>query len=314
MPGRFVTNCKKKFRQTPPDPVLFDVMINGKTEILGLLGWPVSHTKSPVMHNALIEAYDLNLVYIPLPVHPDAVEEGVKGIPALGIKGVNVTVPHKQAVMPLLDEIDPAARAIGAVNTIQYQSKGDGSYPPKSIGYNTDWMGFRMDLEQHNIPYHGRDCVVIGGGGSARAVVYMLLEAHANIYLCVRRVVQAERIIKDMRPLFPNGRISAVALDQIEPVLRNVFNPLIVNTTPIGMYPKTDASIWPDDWPFPGGSFVYDLIYNPAETKLMAQARMAGCGALNGLGMLLGQGAEAFRIWTGINPDLSIMEQALFNR
>ena len=117
---------------------LAHMKIDGKTQLIGLLGWPVSHTKSPLMHNAAAQAHDLNVAYLPLPVHPEAVGAAVKGLPALGFTGVNVTVPHKQAVMPLLDEIDPAARAIGAVNTILFKPQPDRSFLPKSTGYNTD--------------------------------------------------------------------------------------------------------------------------------------------------------------------------------
>ncbi|MFT5196337.1 MAG: shikimate dehydrogenase [Cellvibrionaceae bacterium] len=285
--------------------------IDGKTQLIGLLGWPVSHTKSPILHNAVAQAHSLNFAYLPLAVHPDAVEAAVRGLPALGFLGVNVTVPHKQVVMPLLDVIDPAAQAIGAVNTILFSPRPEGGYPPKSAGFNTDWIGFQQDLAQHNVPIRGRDCVVLGAGGSARAVVYTLLKAEANVFLCARRPEQAQTLIADMRVHFPQAQISATTFDQIGDTLAQVVAPLIVNTTPIGMHPNVDESIWPDDRPFPVGSFVYDLVYTPAETCLMKQAHTAGCESANGLGMLLGQAAEAFRIWTGIDPDLAVMEAAL---
>lgn len=294
-----------------PATILTYMNIDGKTQLIGLLGWPVSHTKSPALHNVVARAHNLNVVYLPLPVHPEAVEAAVQGLPALGFVGVNVTVPHKQAVMPLLDEIDPAAQAIGAVNTILFSPQPDGSYPPKSTGFNTDWIGFQQDLANNDVSFQGRDCVVLGAGGSARAVVYTLLKAEANVILCARRPEQAQTLIADMLAHFQQAQITATAFDQIDAVLAQVVAPLVVNTTPIGMHPNVSESIWPDSRPFPAGSFVFDLIYNPAETQLMKQARAAGCGAQNGLGMLLGQAAAAFHIWTGINPDLALMEAVL---
>ena len=287
--------------------------IDGKTQLIGLLGWPVSHTKSPMLHNAAARAHQLNFAYLPLPVHPEGIGAAINGLPALGFKGVNVTVPHKQAVMEYLDEIDPAAEAIGAVNTITFNDQIDGSFPPKSIGYNTDWIGFKQDLESRGVDFTGRDCVVLGAGGSARAILYALLKAEANVYLYARRPEQAHALKEDMQNTFAHSQIAAGSLSDIDSILSKLSKPLIINTTPVGMHPNIDESIWPDDRKFPAGSFLYDLIYNPPETKLMAQARAAGIEAANGLGMLLGQGAEAFRIWTGVYPDLTVMEKGLYS-
>lgn len=286
------------------------MQINGKTKLIGLMGWPVSHTQSPRLHNALSEAYENNWVYLPLEVHPDAVGDALRGLPALGFIGANATVPHKQAIMPYLDEIDPAAQAIGAVNTIFFKPHDDGSYPPKALGFNTDWVGLRDDLYQKGERFNGRDCLVLGAGGSARAVVYMLLQAEANVHLFARRREQAEQLKEDMMAHFPNGRVMCHLFTDLEVVNGEVKRPLILNTTPLGMHPHVERSIWPDNLSFPSGSFVYDLVYTPATTKLMQQAEAAGCGNSNGLGMLLGQGAEAYRIWTGIDVDITILEKA----
>ncbi len=285
--------------------------VDGKTELIGLLGWPVSHTKSPILHNAVSEATGRNLVYLPLAVHPDAVGDAIRGLPALGFVGVNATVPHKQAIMPFLDEIDPAAQAIGAVNTIFFTERDDESYPPKSTGYNTDWIGLREDLLGQGVRFDGRDCLVLGAGGSARAVVYMLLAAQARVYLLARRPEQAESVAADMLAYFPDAQMTTHGMTDLEMIVGQVERPLILNTTPLGMTPHIDRSVWPDDLPFPTESFVYDLVYTPATTKLMRQAAESGCGSSNGLGMLLGQAAEAYRIWTGHMPDLEIMRRAL---
>ena len=285
--------------------------INGKTKLIGLLGWPVSHTKSPALHNTASVAYEQNLVYLPLPVHPDGVEAAVCGLPALGFLGVNVTVPHKQAVMPFLDHIDSAAEAIGAVNTIVFTPQEDGSFPPISTGYNTDWIGVRQDLAKNGVDFHQRDCLVLGAGGSARAVVYMLLAAEAKVRLLARRLEQAAQLRQDMLAHFPHASLAVHELAELETVCDQVAAPLILNCTPVGMHPKVEHSVWPEDLPFPAGSFVYDLIYTPSETKIMRQAAAAGCGTSNGFGMLLGQAAEAYRLWTGIDPDVALMAQAV---
>ena len=287
--------------------------INGKTKLIGLLGWPVSHTKSPILHNAVSTEHGQNMVYLPLSVHPDAIEAAVRGLPALGFTGVNVTVPHKQAVMPLLDHIDPAAQAIGAVNTIHFTPHADGSYPPHASGYNTDWIGLQQDLKQQEVAFNGRDTLVLGAGGSARAVVYMLLAANAKVALFARRLEQAEKLAQDMLVHFPHGRLTTHTLNQLPLQATTAQAPLIIHTTPVGMHPHVDHSVWPDDLPFPAGAYLYDLVYTPAHTKIMQQAQAAGCGTSSGLGMLLGQAAEAYRLWTGINPDLDIMKRALVN-
>ncbi|MEM8860154.1 MAG: shikimate dehydrogenase [Chloroflexota bacterium] len=283
------------------------IKIDGKTSFVGLLGWPVSHTKSPLLHNALIEEYGQNLVYLPLPTHPDGVEAAIKGLPALGSLGVNVTVPHKQVVMPFLDAIDSAALAIGAVNTIVFE----GEYPTKSTGFNTDWLGFRQDLIEHDVDFSGRDVLILGAGGSARAVIYALLKHDCKIYIGARRVAQAVDLLNDMLEHFPEASVTPFKLETLSSVASDLSAPLIINTTPVGMHPNVSASVWPENLSFPKEAVVYDLIYNPTKTQLMEQAQKEGCKTINGLGMLLGQAAEAFRVWTGINPDNDIMVRAL---
>lgn len=286
--------------------------VNGKTKVLGLLGWPVSHTRSPKIHNLLAKTYDQNVVYVPFPTHPEKVKEAIQGLSALGCFGVNVTVPHKQAVMPWLDHVDPAAQAIGAVNTILFKYDDvDGLKPPISYGFNTDWVGFKNDLQKEGVSFAGKDSIILGAGGSARAVVYTLLQAKSKVHLFARRVEQANALKAEMLKFFPNQQLEAFHLNELETVNNQLNGPLIVNCTPLGMHPKIDQSPWPENINFKNGSIIYDLIYTPVETKLMKQARAVGCESLNGLGMLIGQGAEAFRIWTGVDPDYSLIADAL---
>lgn len=284
--------------------------INGSTQLIGLIGWPVSHSFSPAMHNAAAAALGLNWVYVPLPVPPDQVETAVLGLPALGFRGVNVTVPHKQAVIPFLHEIEAGARAIGAVNTILVGERGTGS-GERLVGKNTDWAGFMADLAGLGVDVAGRECLIMGAGGSARAVAYGLARAGAQVQILARRIAQAAALVADLSPHVPAASLRERPLADLPPIAATASAPLIVNATPLGMTPHTDASPWPDGVPFPAAAFVYDLVYNPIETKLMRQAHAAGCAAANGLGMLVQQGALAFAAWTGQQPDVAVMRAAL---
>ena len=294
--------------------------ITGKTKLLGLIGWPVAHTFSPAMHNAAAAALELDLVYVPLPVPPAAVGQAVRGLVALGFLGANVTVPHKRAVIPYLDEIAPAARAIGAVNTITISRLESQTAPESPIspsdrgrpsGFNTDWSGFLADLESLSVEVEGRECLLLGAGGAARAVAYALARAGGSVTVLARRPEQARQLLADLQTHVPQGSLHRAAWDDLRRVSRALASPLIVNATPLGMHPHEDASPWPGEAPFPSEAIVYDLVYSPRRTKLMQQAQSAGCRASNGLGMLLQQGALAFEMWTGVRPPLEVMEEAL---
>ena len=269
-------------------------LINGKTQLLGLLGWPVGHSFSPAMHNAALAAAGLNYAYVPLAVRPDELKTAVSALSALNFRGVNVTVPHKQTIIPLLDEIDDAAAAIGAVNTVVIEDD-------YLLGKNSDWSGFMADLAALDVDVRGRDCVIFGAGGSARAVAYGLAQAGAMVHVVARRQAQADELAAAM----------GVSSAPITPATMDA--PLLVNCTPLGMHPHEDGSVWGAE-PFPSNSFAYDLVYNPTETLFIRQARAAGCEAANGLGMLLRQGAVAFEWWTGVAPDVDVMQTAFENR
>ena len=282
--------------------------INGETRLLGLLGWPVGHSFSPAMHNAALAAAGLNYAYVPLAVRPSGLKTAVSALSSLNFRGVNVTVPHKQTIIPFLDEIDPAAAAIGAVNTVVIEDDG------RLLGKNSDWSGFMADLAALDVDVNactelgrsGRSCVIFGAGGSARAVAYGLVQAGAMVYVVARRQEQAEVLVEEMG--LPHGSITAATVD----VVGGLTAPLLVNCTPLGMHPHEDGSVWNGE--FPPDSFAYDLVYNPTETLFMRQARAAGCEVANGLGMLLRQGAVAFEWWTGVMPDVSVMRSVFENQ
>ncbi len=289
--------------------------ITGATQLLGVIGWPVSHSFSPAMHNAALTELGLNYVYVPLPVAPEAVATAVPGLAALGFRGVNVTVPHKQAVMPLLDELEDAARAIGAVNTIVIDHRPPGDAPLTDLGvsmtgYNTDWSGFLADLAGLGVAVNGRDCLVLGAGGSARAVVYALATSGGQVNVVARRPEQAAALVTTLRPYVGDG-LMARPYAALSAIVSALTAPLIVNTTPLGMTPHPEQSPWPDALPLPPGAFVYDLVYNPRETAFMRQAQAAGLQAASGLGMLVHQGARAFELWTGQTPDVKLMQMVI---
>ena len=278
--------------------------MNGKTQLFGLLGWPVGHSHSPAMHNAAAAALGLNWAYVPLPVRPDRLADALRGLVALGFRGANVTVPHKETVLSHLDAVYPAARVIGAVNTLVVS---DG----RLTGFNTDWSGFLADLESYRLALYGRDCLVLGAGGSARAVIYALLRRGCRVTVLARRPEQAQQLVADLARAFPEATLRADELQAAVGVAAGLDEPIVINTTPLGMVgANVDLSPWPDA-PLPRGAFVYDLVYNPRQTRLLAQAAADGRRAANGLGMLVHQAAEAFEVITGRRPNAQVMRKAV---
>jgi len=264
---------------------------------LGLIGYPLGHSLSPKIHAAALKACGLEGTYSLFPIHPDD-KQGLKDLLARvrsgEITGLNVTIPHKQNVIEFMDELTPTAKAIGAVNTI-YLREG------KLIGDNTDVLGFLSDLKQfigNQKLKIGKSAIVLGAGGSARAVVYALLHDGWNVTLAARRMEQAQQLADS----FTNYELRITTFD-LQP---STFD-LIVNTTPLGMTPNTESSPLPENLSLPANAFVYDLVYNPRETKLVHDARAQGLNASTGLGMLIEQAALAFEIWTGHTPPREVL-------
>lgn len=282
-------------------------IITGKTTLVGLFGYPVSHSVSPAMHNAAFAELGMDWCYLPLPVATEPGErigDAVRGLRAMGFRGANVTVPHKQNVMPYLDWLTPAARAIGAVNTIIVE--GDGTF----TGDNTDAPGFIADLRANHVDPKGKRVAILGAGGSARAVIYGLAEAGAHeIILFNRTRERAEILVTEMWGRFPDTRFAAHQLPGDIPRTAE-YADLIVNCTSLGMTPKVEGLPWVEDIAFSPGQVVYDLVYNPMETRLLTLAKDDGATAINGLGMLIWQAALAFERWTGQKPPVHVMEEA----
>jgi len=276
--------------------------IDGTTKVVGLFGWPVGHSLSPAMHNAAFAALNLNWIYIPLPLAPDQISNAVPSLRALNFVGANVTIPHKQAVMRYLDHIDEGALAIGAVNTIAL--KADGAH-----GYNTDEYGFLESLLEMDFDPKGMRCLILGAGGAARATVFSLANAGASaIIVCNRTVERAAFLVDDLQSSFDN---IAFTYENLSPDTLEAINghiDLVVNTTSVGMKPAADTTPWPLDIPLPE-AVICDLVYNPPETRFLQQAETAGLKTIDGIGMLVHQGAKAFEIWTGQMPPADLMRQ-----
>lgn len=277
-------------------------MISGSTRLVGIIGWPVEHSRSPAMHNAAFRALGLDWAYVPLPVPPERVGEAVRGLRALGFCGANVTVPHKQAVIPHLDALTDAARAIGAVNTIVVRDDG------ALLGDTTDGRGFLADLAAHGARADGR-ALVIGAGGAARAVVHALAESGATVQVAARNVAQAEALCQAIATARPAARVTAHRFPDDLPQMIAQRPDLIVNATSLGLH-EGDALPWVEGAEIGPGQVAYDLIYN-RETEFLRLARASGAQAINGLGMLVHQGAAAFELWTGVSAPVEVMAAAV---
>ncbi len=265
--------------------------INGHTKVCGVMGCPVEHTLSPVIHNYLAEAMDINMVYVPFRVDPRHINKAVHGAWALGIPCMNVTVPHKQTVMECLSEIDPGAQAIGAVNTLVAGHTG-------YVGYNTDWIGFGRFLERAGIDVEGRDVIVLGAGGAARCAVYYCAgKGAAHICVLNRSLDKAEALAGEMSHLFPGCAIQALSLGQWAEVPGEDL--IAVQSTQLGMTPEVNTVVIEDAGFYRKLSAAVDVVYTPAETLFMKLCEQAGVPARNGLDMLLYQGIAAFELWTG---------------
>jgi shikimate dehydrogenase len=258
--------------------------------VVGVIGDPVVHSRSPAMQNAAFAALDLDWVYVALPVPRGSGSAAVRAIPVLGLAGLNVTMPHKADAAAACDDLSSSAAALSAVNTVTRDASGG------LIGHSTDGDGFLRAVEDEGVVVAGRPCVVLGAGGAARAIVHALGRAGAGVTVAARNPGAAHGAAR----LAPDG--SAVALDDL-PVER--FD-VIVNATPLGMGgepPPFDPSR------LHGEQFVFDTVY-PAETPLLTEARARGLRAAGGLGMLVHQGALSFALWTGVTPPLDVMRGA----
>ena len=265
------------------------MVINQQTTLYGVAGFPVAHSLSPAMHNAAFSACGLNAVY--LAFETNDIQGCVKGMRALGMKGLSVTIPHKSEVIGLLDEVDDLAKKIGAVNTIV-------NHAGHLVGYNTDGSGALKALEER-VELPGKSCLIIGAGGAARAIGFALRDRGVRMTIANRNSRRGEKLADCLGCSFVPLKYT-----------KSVETDLLVHTTPVGMYPNVEQCIIPPN-AIHDRMAVMDIVYNPIETRLLRIAKSKNCLTINGLGMFIHQGAEQFRLWTGLEAPLSHMTFAV---
>ncbi len=297
--------------------------ITGHTKIVGVIGSPISHSRSPQMHNAALSKAGLDFVYVPFHVSTDAIDQAINGFRSINVIGINVTLPHKQSVIPFLTSISHEADLIGAVNTLSFLEDG-------IHGENTDAPGFLRAMNDNNIAIpKGKDIVVLGAGGSARAIVVALALAGVNSITIVNRTISRAVSLAEELSAKINKKNVDKSLDEevyntngtFDTVITGIgFNDMhlpdaimtcamLVNTTSAGMDESQPLLINPD-W-LQSETIVYDIVYTPPITKLLKAAKEKGCSTIEGIGMLVHQGAIAFERWTGVKPCVNTMKNAL---
>lgn len=277
------------------------VRIDGKTKTCGLIGCPVEHTLSPMIHNTLAKRMGQNLVYVPFHVEREHVEEAIKGAYGLSIGGLNVTVPHKSAVIPFLKEIDPLAKKIGAVNTLV---PVEGGYK----GYNTDMTGLQRAMESEGIVIKGKKAILLGAGGASRAVAFLLVHQGAErVYLLNRSLDKAKALADEVNGAMECRKVVPMPLDGYRELLGQKY--LCIQGTSVGLYPDCDAAVIEDPAFYNLVDVAVDLIYKPAKTRFMTLCENAGAKAYNGLKMLLYQGVIAYELWNGVQVEDDLAQE-----
>jgi shikimate dehydrogenase len=276
--------------------------ISAKTKILAVIGDPIQHSMSPKMHNAALRELGLDYVYVAYHVRPETLGDAVRGFRALNVRGINVTIPHKVEIIPHLDEVDETAAHIGAINTIL---NDNGVLRAK----NTDGEGALKSLTDAGFDPTGKKVVVLGAGGAARAICYYLAQKVASMLLLDVIPANATTLAASLQSTYG---IQAAGLPLDDNLLRTQLADadLLVNCSPIGMHPRVDETPVPKAALHPG-LFVFDIIYNPLETRLLREANELGCVTLSGLDMFVNQGLLAFEWWTGVTPPKALMQEVV---
>lgn len=274
------------------------ILIDGNTKVVGLIGNPVEHSLSPVMHNTAFKKLNLNYVYLPFKVEDNKLKNVIDGAASLNIKGLNVTIPHKINIIPYLDELDPIAKLIGAVNTIDLKNKK---------GYNTDGIGALKAIEEIT-SLKNKKIVITGAGGSARAISFQIANENIdNLVIINRNEDKAKSLSEDILKSNLNENINYNSLDKLKNELYDAD--IFIDTTPLGLKsndkPIATHNILHEDL------IVNDIVYNPINTPLLKEAEIANSKTISGIKMLLYQGAESFKIWTGIKPPIDVMEEVI---
>ncbi|UCC20742.1 MAG: shikimate dehydrogenase [Promethearchaeota archaeon] len=273
--------------------------ITANTQVFCVIGYPIEHSMSSIMHNVAINELNLDCVYLAFKIHPKNLKFAVKGFRAFDIKGINVTMPFKQKIMVYLDEIEPLAQRIGAINTIK-NDKGH------LIGRNTDGEGALKSILDAGYSISGKNILLLGAGGGGRTLAFILAEYANKMVITNRTEKKAIKLANDIKKYY---NINVEGKSNSFNVLKDESKgaDILINTTPIGMYPNIEESPIPDKF-LHDGLIVFDIVYNPLKTKLMKEAAKIGCKVLGGLDMLINQGVLAFEWWTGKTPNNQLMK------
>jgi len=278
--------------------------ISGKTRVCGVIGDPIEHTLSPIIHNAAFEALGIDYFFLAFKVKSAEVENAVRGMRALSILGLNVTMPHKNAVTKYLDEIDPTGRAIGSVNTLLNK---DG----RLFGFNTDGVGALNALEQNGVEPKGKKVLLLGAGGAAKAIAYTLSQEADELLILNRTPKPAAELAELLKQKFKK-KISAAELSP-NTIKDNIADfDVLINATSVGMNPNVDQTPVAPEWLKPDLA-VMDIVYNPVETRLAKDAKAVGAKVVSGVEMLIYQGAASFEIWTACKAPVEVMRKAALN-
>ena len=281
------------------------MFISGKTELFGVIGDPIGHTLSPVMHNAAFKHLKLDFVFLAFEVKPVQLRNALLGMRSLGIRGLNVTMPHKNAVANFLDKLDPAANFIGSVNTI-LNNKGE------LVGFNTDGIGALEALKQNRVILKGKKVLLLGAGGAAKAVAFHIVEEVEKLVILNRGAKKALDLAEVLGRKTGKDVVGAsLSSDLVQKNLGD--SDVLINSTSVGMYPNSDQTIVSPKWLRPTLT-VMDIIYNPIETRLVKDAKAKGAQVVSGLEMLVYQGGASFEIWTGYSAPVSIMKESVLRR
>lgn len=294
--------------------------ITAKTQILAVIGDPIAHSMSPTMHNAAIKALGIDYVYVAFHVHGNDLKSACDGFRALKIKGINVTIPHKVNIMKYLDEIDPIAQGIGAINTIKNENG-------RLIAKNTDAEGALKSLLDAGFNPEGKKCLILGCGGAARAISFILSSHAKEIVLTDINPQFAQNLLNNLVDFCHDPKNKVIFKKNTIPKIKTISyskeslsdeisnSDLLINASPVGMEPETNRS--PLDgfnFTLPSSLFVFDCVYNPMQTKFLKDAKSNGCKTLEGIHMLVNQGAIAFEWWTGMKADVKIMKEAAISK
>jgi shikimate dehydrogenase len=279
--------------------------ISGKTRVCGVIGDPIEHTLSPVMHNAAFNHLKLDFVFLAFRVKAVELENAMRGMRGLGVRGLNVTMPHKTAVAKYLDEVDPTVKFLGSVNTVL----NDGG---RLLGFNTDGVGALQALTDNGVDLKGKKLLLLGAGGAAKAIAYALAKEVEELCVLNRATEKAKELAETLSRKF-GKKVVGDSLSPIAIQKRLHDSDILINATSVGMHPNTSQSLVAPEWLKPD-LCVMDIVYNPVETKLVKDAKAAGAQVVSGVEMLLYQGAASFEIWTGVSAPVGVMRRAALDK